>query len=321
MRRIVFLDRATIAPQIKLRPPDFPHVLVEHERTLPEEAAERLAGASIAIVNKAPLDAATLARLPDLKLIAVAATGTDCVDTAYCQAHGIAVSNVRGYATNTAPEHTFALMLALRRNIVPYRADVLAGEWQKAGQFCFFRHPIHDLAGGRLGIIGEGDLGQRVAEIARAFGMRPVFAAHKGKRGLGPLYTPWLEVLETSDVITLHSPLLPETRGMIGLAEFRQMKMRPLIINTARGGLVVEEDLEIALDEGLISGAGFDVTLPEPPPLDSPLMRVAHRPNVIVTPHIAWASDEAQQTLADQLIDNIEHFVAGRPINLVTGSY
>jgi glycerate dehydrogenase len=321
MHRIVFLDRATIAPQIRLRPPSFPHILVEHEHTEPEQAVERLAAASIAIVNKATLDAAALARLPDLRLIAMAATGTDCIDKDCCQAHGIAVSNIRNYATHTVPEHAFALMLALRRNIFPYRADVLAGEWQKAGQFCFFRHPIHDLAGARLGVIGEGELGQRVAEIARAFGMRPVFAAHKGKSGLGPLYTPWREVLETSDVITLHSPLIPETRGMIGLAEFRQMKLRPLIINTARGGLVVEEDLEIALEEGLISGAGFDVTLPEPPPPDGPLMRIARRPNVIVTPHVAWASDEAQQALADQLIDNIERFVAGRPTNLVTGGY
>ncbi len=321
MHRIVFLDRATIAPQIVLRAPSFPHVLVEHEHTQPEQAAERLAGASIAIVNKAPLDAATLARLPDLKLIAMSATGTDCIDVAYCQAHGIAVSNIRTYATHTVPEHTFALMLALRRSIVPYRADVLAGEWQKSGQFSFFRHPIHDLAGARLGIIGEGTLGQRVAEIARAFGMRPVFAAHKGKSGLGPLYTPWQEVLETSDVITLHLPLIAETRGMIGMNEFRQMKRRPLLINTARGGLVVEDDLEIALEQGLISGAGFDVTSPEPPPPEGPLMRVARRPNVIVTPHIAWASDEAQKTLVDQLIDNIENFVAGRPSNLVDGSY
>ncbi len=172
-----------------------------------------------------------------------------------------------------------------------------------------------------MGIIGEGVLGQKVAHIAQAFGMLPVFAAHKGKSGLGPLYTPWEEVLETSDVITLHTPLLPETQGMIGMPEFRQMKRRPLLINTARGGLVVEEDLEIALEQNLISGAGFDVTFPEPPPPHSPLMRVADRPNVIVTPHIAWASDEAQQTLADQLIDNIENFVGGRPSNLVTGSY
>jgi glycerate dehydrogenase len=219
------------------------------------------------------------------------------------------------------PEHTFALMLTLRRNVVPYREDTLAGEWQRSGQFCFFNHPIHDLGGARLGIIGEGVLGQRVAEIAKAFGMVTVFAAHKGKTGLGPLYTPWEEVLETSDIITLHSPLTPETRNMIAMPEFRRMRRKPLLINTARGGLVDEEDLEKALDEGLISGAGIDVTLPEPPPSDGPLMRLARRRNVIVTPHVAWASDEAQQALADQLIDNIENFVAGRPTNLVQGAF
>jgi glycerate dehydrogenase len=182
-------------------------------------------------------------------------------------------------------------------------------------------HPIQDLSGARLGIIGEGVLGQRVAEIAKTFGMVPMFAAHKGKVGLGPLYTPWDEVLETSDVITLHSPLTADTRNMIGMPEFRKMKRCPLIINTARGGLVIEHDLEQALEEGLISGAGIDVTLPEPPPADGVLMRIAQRWNVIVTPHIAWASDEAQQALADQLIDNIENFVAGKPSNLVLGDF
>jgi glycerate dehydrogenase len=160
-----------------------------------------------------------------------------------------------------------------------------------------------------------------VAEIAKTFGMLPLFAAHKGRTGLGPLYTPWEEVLETSDIITLHSPLTPETRDMIAMPEFRRMRRRPLLINTARGGLVVEEDLEQALEEELISGAGIDVTLPEPPPADGPLMRIAKRRNVIVTPHVAWASEEAQQTLADQLIDNIENFVAGRPTNLVRGAF
>ena len=321
MHHIVFLDRGTIAPQIRLRAPAFPHTIVEHQRTAPAEVADRLAGATIAITNKVRVTAEIMEALPDLKLIAVAATGTDCVDKAYCRQHGIAVSNIRGYALATVPEHAFALMLALRRSIIPFRADVIDGEWQKSEQFCFFNHPIHNLAGARLGIIGEGVLGQRVAEIARAFGMIPMFAAHKGKTGLGPLYTPWEEVLETSDIITLHSPLLPETRGMIGLAEFRQMKRRPLIINTARGGLVVEGDLEAALDQGLIGGAAFDVATSEPPAADDPLMRIARRPNVIVTPHIAWASDEAQQTLADQLIDNIENFVRGEPTNLVTGAY
>jgi glycerate dehydrogenase len=321
MHRIVFLDRSTIAPQIRLRRPAFEHQLAEHANTRPDEVVARLKGASVAILNKVPMPASVLEQLPDLKLIAVAATGTDCVDKTYCEAHGIAVSNIRGYAVNTVPEHAFALIFALRRNIVAYREDVIAGRWQESGQFCFFDHPIRDLAGARLGIIGEGVLGQRVAEIGRALGMVPMFAAHKGRSGLGPLYTPWNEVLESSEIITLHSPLTPDTRNVIAMPEFRAMKQRPIIVNTARGGLVDEDDLVRALDEGLISGVGFDVTIGEPPPVDSPLMRIAKRPNVILTPHVAWASDEAQQALADQLMDNIENFVAGRPSNLVRGAF
>jgi glycerate dehydrogenase len=317
MEKIVFLDRDTLAPQIRVRRPGFTHDYVEYARTTPAELAERLDGATIAITNKVPLPGEVLERLPSLRMVAVAATGTDQVDKAACQRLGVAVANIRGYSVNTVPEHTFALILALRRNLVPYRDDVLAGEWQKSGQFCFFNHPIRDLHGARLGIIGEGDLGQRVAGIARAFGMQPLFAAHKGKTGCGRLYTPWDEVLADSDIITLHCPLTPATRGMIGLTEFRAMRRRPLLINTARGGLVDEHALAQALDEGLISGAGFDVADGEPPAAGSPLLRIAARPDVILTPHVAWASDEAQQTLANQLIDNIENFVAGRPSNLV----
>jgi len=317
-RRIVFLDRATIAPQIHLRPPAFGHAWTAWDDTAPEQVVERLQGAQIAITNKVKLDAATLARLPELKLVAVAATGSDCVDKAACAAQGIAVCNIRGYATNTVPEHTFALILALRRSLVAYRQSVLAGRWQASGRFCYFDHPIRDLAGARLGIIGEGALGARVAAIGEAFGMVPMIAAHKGRSGMGRLYTPWDEVLATSDVLTLHCPLTPQTRGMIGLAEFRAMKRRPLIINTARGGLVDEAALITALDEHLIAGAGFDVATTEPPAADHTMMRIADRPNVILTPHVAWASDEAQQSLADQLIDNIEAWAAGRPVNMLT---
>ncbi|MBN3765574.1 D-2-hydroxyacid dehydrogenase [Burkholderia sp. Ac-20365] len=317
MQKIVFLDRATLAPQIRLARPSFEHELIEYGHTSADQVAARLDGATIAITNKVPLTADTIARLPSLKLVAVAATGTDCVDKQACERHGIRVSNIRGYAVNTVPEHTFALMLALRRNLIAYRDDVLNGEWQKSGQFCFFNHAIHDLGGMTLGIIGEGVLGQRVAEIAKAFGMRTLFAAHKGRDGLGPLYTPWDEVLATSDVITIHSPLTPQTRGMLAMPEFRAMKRKPLIINTARGGLVDEDALVRALDEGLIGGIGFDVLTSEPPTDDNPLMRIANRPNVIVTPHVAWASDEAQQALADQLMDNIAKFVSGSPVNVV----
>ncbi|HEX7932437.1 MAG TPA: D-2-hydroxyacid dehydrogenase [Paraburkholderia sp.] len=317
MQKIVFLDRATLAPQIKLARPSFEHELIEHEHTQADQVAARLAGATIAITNKVPLTAEVLAQLPSLKLVAVAATGTDCVDKEACKRHGVTVSNIRGYAVNTVPEHTFALMLALRRNLIAYRDDVLNGEWQKSGQFCFFNHAIHDLGGMTLGIIGEGVLGQRVAEIAKAFGMRTLFAAHKGREGLGPLYTPWDEVLATSDVITIHSPLTPQTRGMLAMPEFRAMKRKPIIINTARGGLVDEDALVRALDEGLIGGIGFDVLSSEPPDAGNALMRIAARPNVIVTPHVAWASDEAQQALADQLMGNIDRFVGGAPANVV----
>ncbi|VXC93707.1 Glycerate dehydrogenase [Burkholderia sp. 8Y] len=316
--KIVFLDRETLAPQISLKRPAFDHELVEFDRTAPEQVVSRLQGARIAITNKVAITADALAQLPQLELIAVAATGTDCIDKAACAKHGVVVSNIRGYAVNTVPEHAFALMLALRRNLIAYRDDVLKGEWQKSGQFCFFNHAIRDLGGATLGIIGEGVLGQRVAEIGKAFGMKPVFAAHKGRDGLGPLYTPWDEVLATSDVITIHSPLTPQTRGMLSTAEFRAMKKRPLIVNTARGGLVDEAALVEALDEGWISGAGFDVLSTEPPAPDNPLMRVAGRPNVIVTPHVAWASDEAQQSLADQLMDNIASFVSGNAVNVVS---
>jgi glycerate dehydrogenase len=315
--RIVFLDRGTIGPSVELTKPAFPHQWVEHAATAPGKVVERLAGARIAVTNKVAIRAAHLAQLPELAMIAVAATGYDVVDVAACRERGILVCNVRAYAVSTVPEHTFALILALRRGIVGYRQDVIAGQWQRSGQFCFFTHPICDLAGSTLGIVGEGAIGQAVARLGQAFGMRTLFAAHKGVSGLGPLYTPFEEVLAASDVITLHCPLLPSTRGLIAMPEFRQMRRRPLLVNTARGGLVVEEDLVRALDEGLIAGAGFDCLSAEPPPPDHPLRAVMERPNVIVTPHVGWASREAMQALWRQVVSNIEAFEAGRPSNAV----
>jgi glycerate dehydrogenase len=315
--RIVFLDRGTIGPSVDLIKPRFRHEWVEHMATPAGEVVDRLAGADIAVTNKVPIRAEHLKRLPSLRMVAVAATGYDVIDVGTCRERGIVVSNVRGYAANTVPEHTFALILALRRGIVGYRQDVIDGRWQKAGQFCFFTHPIRDLAGATLGIVGEGAIGQSVARLGQAFGMRTLFASHKGVSGLGPLYTPFNEVLATSDVITLHCPLIPATRGLIAMPEFRKMKKQPLLINTARGGLVVEEDLARALDEGLIAGAGFDCLTVEPPPLDHPFTPIMRRPNVIITPHVGWASHEAMQACWSQVIDNIEGFAAGRPSNAV----
>ncbi len=314
---IVFLDRATLSPQTRLRPPAFDHHLQVFDRTAPGQVAQRLREADIVITNKVPLGAAALAGAHRLKLVAVAATGTDPVDVAACDARGIVVSNVRHYAVRTVPEHTFALIFALRRSICAYRDAVRRGRWQAAGQFCFFDHPIRDLAGATLGVIGDGVLGRAVAAMARALGMEALFAAHEGRAGMGALYTPFEDVLARADVLTLHCPLLPSTRHMIGAAEFARMRRRPILINTARGGLVDEQALVAALEAGRIAGAGFDVATSEPLAPDHPFQALLDRPDFILTPHVAWASDAAMQGLADQLIDNIEAFVRGAPANAV----
>lgn len=313
--RVVFLDRASLPTAV--RTPSCASDYQEYERTAPAQLTERLRDATVAITNKVPLRAATLRELPALKLIAVAATGYDIIDVDYCRAHGIAVSNIRHYAVHTVPEHTFALLLALRRNLLAYREDVEQGRWSRSDQFCLFTHPIGDLHGSTMGIIGEGDIGQATAVLARAFGMRVLFADHAPPRAPGIDYTPLDTLLTESDIVCLHAPLLPETRHLIDLAALRRMKRTALLINTARGGLVDEHALLQALDQGLIAGAGFDVLSVEPPAPDHPLLQL-RRPNFLLTPHVAWASTGAMRRLADQLIDNIERWAEGRPQNLLT---
>jgi len=315
MTKIVFLDRDTMGPSVEIVRPSFEHEWIEYGKSAPDEVAGRIAEADLVITNKAPIRAEQLAQAKQLKMISIAATGFDVIDVPACSEHGVVVSNVRGYAENTVPEHAFSLILALRRGIVGYREDVINGEWEKSGQFCFFNHPIADLAGSRLGIIGEGVIGQNVARIARGFNMDVVFAAHKGVSGLGPLYTPWDEVIETSDVITLHSPLMPATRNMISTDELKRMKSTAILINTSRGGLVDEAALADAIENGTIAGAGFDVLTKEPPAPDNPLLRVLKRSNFILTPHTAWASDEAQAEVWRQVIYHLEKFHEGSPTN------
>ncbi|MEI7443593.1 MAG: D-2-hydroxyacid dehydrogenase [Burkholderiales bacterium] len=314
---IVFLDRDTLSPSTRLRAPAFAHRLVCHGRTEPGEVAARIADADIVLVNKVRLDAASIAAAPRLRLVGVAATGTDTIDLAACRERGIAVANVRDYAVHTVPEHTFALIFALRRSLCAYRDAVRAGRWQAARQFCFFDHPIRDLAGATLGVIGDGSLGQAVARMGRALGMKVLMSAFKGREGMGRLYVPFERVLAESDVVTLHCPLRPQTRHMIGAAEMAAMARRPLLINTARGGLVDEAAVGPALEAGSLSGAAFDVTEVEPPPPDHPFMRLLDRPDFILTPHVAWASDEAVQAVADRLIDTVEAFVRGESVDLV----
>jgi len=312
---IVFLDRSTL--RARIRQPSFDHTWEDHEVTRSEdEVRTRLQNATIAITNKVPLRSRVLEGLPRLGLIAMAATGYDVIDVGFCKANRIAICNIRGYATHTVPEHAFAMILALRRNLLAYRDDVRSGRWQRTEQFCFFDHPIRDLADSTLGIIGEGALGQAVACIGRAFGMRVLFADHGPPKAPGVVFTPLETVLRLSDVVSIHAPLTPDTRNLIGANELGLMKPTAILVNTARGGIVDETALASALKEGTIGGAGFDVLTHEPPRDDHPLLALQGA-NFILTPHVAWASDGAMQALADQLIDNIEAFASGEPRNLI----
>lgn len=315
MQHIVFVERNTF--NIDFPRPGFAHQWTEFGETNQDQIVERFAGATIAIVNKLPLRADVLSQLPELKLIAVAATGVDNIDLEFCRNHEIAVCNTRGYATTSVPEHALMLMLALRRSLFAYRGDVKAGKWEQASQFCLLDHPIDDLHGATLGIIGYGKLGQSMARLASAIGMEVVIAEQKHANVVRAGRTPFWEVLRTSDVLSLHCPLNDETRNLIGLEEFAAMRPRAILINTARGGLVDDHALLDALDQGRIGGAGIDVLRNEPPAVGNPLLE-ADYPNLIVTPHNAWASRQAMHVLADQLIDNLEAFVRGEPRNLVT---
>jgi len=311
---VVFLDRATLLAE--LRPPDFEHVWVEHPESAPDKVTDNLWRASIAITNKAPITRQVLEACPKLRLVAVAATGTNNVDLAACRERGVAVCNIRGYAEHTVPEHVFMLLLALRRNLLAWRESLQQGAWQQARQFCLFDHEIHDLHGSTLGLIGYGNVGAGVERLAHAFGMNVLIAEHKGAAEIRPGRVAFDEVLARADQISLHTPLNEDTRNLIGAREFSLMKKNAVLINTARGGVVDEAALVSALATRRIAGAGFDVLSVEPPTEGNPLLALK-RPNFLLTPHVAWSSREAMQILADQLIDNIEAFVRGETHNRV----
>lgn len=312
MQQIVFLDSDTLDAGITLHRPDFPHHWQSHPSTAPEQVVERLRNASIAIINKVRIGAPELAQLPDLKLIALAATGSDNVDLEACRAANVGVCNIRNYSGPSVPEHAMALMLALSRNLFAWRQSLLEGRWQQSGQFCFFDHNIMDLHGKQLGIIGKGTLGQALGERAQGMGMIVRYAQSQTGASHDEDRLPLDALLQSSDVVSLHCPLTPYTRHLIGERELALMKPGALLINVGRGGLVDEAALLKALANGRLGGAGFDVASVEPPPPDHPLMQALQYPNFILTPHVAWASEESMQRLADQLIDNINAFAEGR---------
>jgi glycerate dehydrogenase len=315
MEQIVFLDRDSI--RATLRQPGFPHEWTDYPSTSPDQIVPRLRDASIAIVNKVALGQRELEQLPKLRLIAVAATGYNLIDLDACRHRGIAVTNVTGYAVHAVPEHALMLMLALRRNLLGYVGEVASGEWERARQFCLFDRPIRELHASTLGIVGYGTLGRAMADVGSALGMRVIVAEHRDADVVRAGRTAFPVLLRQSDVISLHCPLTEETRGLIGGPELAAMKPSAILINTARGGLVDETALAAALRAGEIAGAGFDVLTGEPPINGNPLLDPGI-PNLIVTPHNAWASDEAMQSLADQLMEVIDAFAGGEPRNLVT---
>ena len=312
--QIVVLDRDTLVN----RPFefDFPHTLSSYGTTEAHETLARIRGADIVITNKVVISAEAFAENPQLKLVAVTATGVNNVDVEAAKQNGTAVCNIRAYGNESVAEHAFMMMITLMRNLPAYQRDVAAGLWENSPFFCHLGAPMRDLNGKTLAIFGRGNIGQTLATYAKAFKMKVVFVEHKHAETVRDGYVSFDEAVRTADALSLHCPLTPETANMIGEAELQQMKPGAILINCGRGGLVDEAALVAALKYGQIGGAGFDVLTQEPPRDGNPLLK-ARLPNLIVTPHIAWASQEAANRLFDILVDNINRFVAGNPQNLV----
>ena len=284
--------------------------------TAPDQVAARIAEAGVVISNKVMLDAAALHHAPRLRLICIAATGLNNVDLAAATSRGVTVCNCRGYGTAAVVQHVFALLLALVTRLSDYRQAVRDGRWRQASQFCLLDFPIRELAGKTLGIVGHGELGRGVARVAEAFGMRVLIAQRPGAVEEEEGRVPLPILLPQVDVLSLHCPLTPETRGLIGAWELALMRRDAILINTARGGLVDEALLADALRQGALGGAGVDVLSLEPPVAGNPLL-APDIPNLIVTPHCAWGSRESRQRLVGQLVENIAGFLNGAPVRVV----
>lgn len=310
-----FLDFATMGPNVSTASID---ALVEAKYfaySRADEIPERLAAAEIAIVNKVNLDRKAIAAAPRLRLIALTATGTDNIDCRAAEERGIAVANARDYASRAVAQHVFALVLALTNHVARYDLLVRAGAWQRSRSFALFDYPIRELAGRKLGVVGFGALGQAVAALGRGFGMEVLVSTrHRDEPEVGRV--PFTTILRTADVVTLHCPLTPETEHMIGTRELKLMKPDALLINTARGGLVDGRALAAALERGTIGGAGIDVLPVEPPGADEPLLG-SDIPNLLITPHVAWAAREARQRALEQVAENVQAFLTGKRLRRV----
>ena len=315
--RGIFLDIETVGPDdLDLKPllstlPEWSLL----KSTRPDEIRQIISNADVVVTNKVRLEGNVLRHASQLKLVCVAATGTDNVDLEAADERNITVCNVAGYATASVTEHVFALLLTLKRRLHEYRDAIEQGHWQQANGFCMLDYPVRELAGQTLGIIGYGNLGKAVATVGKAFGMQIVVAQRPGGDEL-PDRLPLDDVLTTASVISLHCPLTAATHNLINSRELKRMREDAILINTARGGIVNETALLQALQTGQIAGAAIDVLTEEPPASGNPLLDVS-LPNLIITPHIAWAGIHARQTLIDEIAGNIRSFLDGTPRNVV----
>ncbi len=286
------------------------------DRTAPNAVAERARDAEIVLTNKTKLPAAEIGRLPQLRYIGVLATGYNVVDVAAATARGIAVSNVPTYGTRSVAQMTFAHILHLTQRVADHASEVRNGEWSRAEDFCFWRHPLIELAGSTMGVVGLGRIGRSVADLALAFGMNVLAfdPSSSPGNGLGIRMTDWETLLREADVISLHCPLTDANRHMIDERSISSMKRSAILVNTSRGPLVDEAALARALNEGRLAGAGLDVLETEPPGADCPLLSAR---NCFITPHIAWATYAARKRLMDEVVENVKAFISGTLRNVV----
>lgn len=313
--KLVFLDSDTLVHPIT-RP-----AWITQWENLPsteqstEAVVKVLHDADICITNKIRITPAILQGCSKLRLICVAATGYDCIDLQACRERDVTVVNVPGYSRNSVSESVIGSIFALRRNLLRY-CEIGKQRWHESSHFCVHDRPILDIRDATLGIFGHGAIGSQVAQLARALGMNVLLAEHRGKTELRNGYTRFEEVISRSDVISLHCPLTPATTSMIGQAEIAHMKPGCLVINTARGALINESALIDGLESGHLGGAALDVLMTEPPAGHEAILQCRH-PNLLITPHVAWASQDGLSRLARGIEENLQAFHRGRPVNVV----
>ena len=317
--KIIVLDGHTLNPgDLSWEPWQKYGDVIVYDRTAPEEIIQRCTGAEALLTNKVPLNAETLAALPTLKYIGVTATGYNIVDTGAAGRLGIVVSNVPSYGTASVAQMTFALLLGLTQHVQRHSDSVMEGRWSRSPDFCFWDYPLVELAGKTLGIIGMGNIGGKVADIATAFDMSLLGTSRSRSDQSHRRNFSWAtipELLERSDVVSIHCPLYPDTLGLIHKGTLALMKSSAFLLNTSRGPIIVEGDLAEALNAGTIAGAGIDVLGTEPPVKGSPLFGAR---NCIITPHISWATREARARLMKTALENLAAYKSGHPVNLCT---